>query len=176
MRVAVGSKNPVKVHAVKLAFESVFPEENWEVEGVDVKSGVSSQPMSDDESIRGAKNRAQKALKKLKADYGVGLEGGLHKINDKWFDCGWIVVIDDKGNEGIGSSVRIETPKKMMELILQGKELGVVCDIIFGTENSKQSNGHFGLMTKNVVTRTEGYKDAVAMALSRFVHPHLFED
>ena len=129
-------------------------------------------------SIRstGARNRAQKALAKLKADYGVGLEGGLHKINDKWFDAGWIVVIDKDGKEGIGSSVRIETPQKMMELILQGKELGIVCDILFDTQNSKQAGGHFGLMTKNAVTRTNAYKDAVASALSRFIHPTLFED
>lgn len=176
MKVAVGSKNPVKVYAVKLAFETIWPEQTWEVEGVDVSSEVSNQPMSDTESITGARNRATKALKKLQADFGVGLEGGLHQIQDKWFDCGWIVILDKDRKEGIGSSVRIETPKKMLDLILQGKELGEVCDIVFEKKNSKQGEGHFGLMTKNAITRTEGYKDAVIMALSRFIHPHLFEE
>ena len=25
---------------------------------------------------------------------GIGLEGGVNKIGDKWFECGWIAVID----------------------------------------------------------------------------------
>jgi len=58
--------------------------------------------------------------------------------------------------------------------ILQGMELGVANDVVFGSTNSKQGEGHFGLMTKNVITRSDGYMQGVVMALSRFVHPHLF--
>jgi len=53
-------------------------------------------------------------------------------------------------------------------------ELGVANDVVFGSTNSKQGEGHFGLMTKNVITRSDGYMQGVVMALSRFVHPHLF--
>lgn len=52
--VAVGSTNPVKIEASKLAFEAVWPKRVFEVEGVSVSSGVSDQPMSDQESITGA--------------------------------------------------------------------------------------------------------------------------
>ena len=54
MKVAVGSMNPVKIDAVRQAFESLFPDDKWDVKGIDIKSGVSNQPMSDKESIRGA--------------------------------------------------------------------------------------------------------------------------
>lgn len=175
MKVAVGSMNPVKVNAVKEAFEKLFPDKKWEVIGVDVKSGVSDQPMSDEESIKGARSRAKKAIKKLDAHFGVGLEGGLHKIRKHWFDCGWIVVVNKKGEEGIGSSIRIQMSKKMMKLVFSGKELGEVSDILFNKVNSKQAEGHFGIMTKNLITRTHGYLDGVLSALSRFVHPKLFE-
>src|SRR3989344_4029632 len=94
MKVAVGSKNPVKIEAVKRAFEIIWPEKKWDVLGVEVSSGVSNQPMSDLESIKGATTRAKRAIKALKADFGVGLEGGLQKIKKDWFDCGWIVVIN----------------------------------------------------------------------------------
>lgn len=174
MKIAVGSQNPTKIEATKLAFEALWPEDSWEVVGTDVSSGVSDQPMSDQESITGATNRAKAALEIAEADYGVGLEGGLQCIEEHWFDCGWIVVINKKSEIGIGSSARVIVPQKMMELIESGLELGDVCDKIFGGENTKQAQGHFGLMTKNVINRTSGYKDGIVMALVRFVHPDLF--
>lgn len=173
-KVAIGSKNPAKIQAVKLAFEAVWPDQVWVFEGVKVQAGVSNQPMSDQESIKGAKARAKKALKALSADFGVGLEGGLHQIGQHWFDGGWCVVVNSKGELGIGSSAKIPTPKKIMKQVMQGKELGEVIDIIFRTQNAKQGDGHFGLMTKNKITRTSGYRDGIIMALSRFIHPDLF--
>ncbi|MCL5438700.1 MAG: inosine/xanthosine triphosphatase [Patescibacteria group bacterium] len=175
MKIVVGSKNPTKIQAAKEAFLMVFPNKKWEVVGIDVESGVVSQPMSDDESIKGARNRAKAAIKKIKANYGVGLEGGLQKIDGMWFDCGWIVIIDKEGNEGIGSTIKMHTPKKFMKLIDKGIELGIVNDMIFKTKNSKHAEGHFGLMTNGAITRTKGYRDGVISALSRFIHPELFK-
>jgi len=176
MKIAVGSTNPAKIEAVKQAFQKVFPKAKIDVQGIEVKSGVSDQPMSDRESIRGATTRAKKAIKALKADFGIGLEGGLQKIGKRWFDSGWIVVIDKKGAIGIGSSIRMHTPQKFMDHIFEGKELGTITDIFFKTKNSKRKAGHFGLMTNNALTRTEGYRDGIISALSRFIHPHLFEE
>lgn len=31
MKVAVGSKNPVKIEAVRLAFEQIWPQRQWQV-------------------------------------------------------------------------------------------------------------------------------------------------
>jgi inosine/xanthosine triphosphatase len=176
MKVAVGSLNPVKVAAVKLAFEKIFPDEPWVVEGVAVKSGVSDQPMSDRETIRGARTRAKRSRKALDADFGVGLEGGLHKLGKLWLDTGWMVIVDKDGTEGIGSTIRMQTPEKMMKLIRTGMELGHVNDIIFHKENSKQAEGHFGLMTQNAITRTSAYVDGLIAALAPFINPSLFEE
>lgn len=171
--IAVGSQNPVKIKSVYQAFSHVWPGTDWQVRGYPTQSGVSNQPMSDLESIRGARSRAQSALSQG-ADYGVGSEGGLQKIGTLWFDCGWFVVIDSKGWEGIGSSARIIVPPKMMKLIHQGYELGDVIDQLFHTHNAKQRDGHFGLMTNNAITRTSGYRDGVIMALCRFIKPEIF--
>lgn len=175
MKVAIGTKNPVKIQAVEEAFTKVWPDKKFEYIGVDVTSGVPDQPMSDGESIMGATNRAQAALEKLNSDFGVGLEGGLQLIGDKWFDCGWIVVLDSKGHKGVGSSIKMEVPPKMMKLIQEGKELGKVVDILFHVENSKQTNGHFGLMTGKTITRKEGYRDGVIAALAAFINQQVFE-
>lgn len=175
VKIAVGSTNPVKIKATKDAFRTLWPNKKWKVECVKVPSGISDQPMSDEESIKGATTRAKKALKALKADFGVGLEGGLQKIGSKWFDCGWAVVVSKDGKVGIASTVRIETPTKLMKLIKKGIELGVANDLYFKKENSKQGQGHFGLMTNGTITRAQGYRDGLIMALTRFLHPELWE-
>lgn len=173
MKVAVGSKNPTKVNAAKQAFTALWPDEKWDIQGIEINSGISDQPMSDEESIKGAYNRARRALKELNADYGVGLEGGLHKTGEHWLDSGWVVVVDKEGKEGLGSTVKMVVPPKIMELINNGKDLAEACDLVFNQSNTGQGDGHFGLMTKNQITRTSGLKDGVIAALSYFVHPNL---
>jgi non-canonical (house-cleaning) NTP pyrophosphatase len=63
----------------------------------------------------------------------------------------------------------------MIKMIKNGMELGEANDKLFGKDNSKQKEGHFGLMSKNLITRTQGYKSALIMALTRFIHPKLWE-
>lgn len=36
------------------------------------------------------------ALEATDADYGLGMEGGLSRVGDQWFECGWMAVIDKK--------------------------------------------------------------------------------
>jgi inosine/xanthosine triphosphatase len=175
MKIAVGSTNPVKINATKQAFQKVWPKKKWEVVGFEVSSGVADQPMSDIESIKGAINRAKGALKLGKADYGVGLEGGIQKTNGVWFDTGWIVVIDKNGTKGIGTSIRMQSPPAMMKYVKKGMELGHIDDMLFGEKNTKHKQGHFGLMSKGVLLREEAYQHGVISALVRFLHPKLFE-
>jgi len=86
MKIAVGSLNPVKIDAARLAFEAMWPGERYDVIGMTAKSGVSDQPMSDEEAILGATNRAKHVLQLVPdAAWGVGFEGGLHKIHDDYF-------------------------------------------------------------------------------------------
>ena len=175
MKVAVGSTNPVKINATKQAFEKIWPNKKWAVIGLEVSSGVSNQPMSDLESIKGATNRAKAALKKVGADFGVGLEGGIQKTKGLWFDTGWVVVIDKNGILGIGTSIRMQSPPVMMKYVHKGMELGHIDDLIFGKKNTKHKQGHFGLMTRGVLVREEAYQHGVISALARFLHPKLFK-
>lgn len=175
MKVAVGSTNPVKVKATKKAFEKIWSDKKWTVIAVEGKSGVSDQPMSDEESIKGARNRAKSAMKKTGADFAVGIEGGLQEFQRNWFDTGWIIVIDKKGNEGIGTTIRMQTPPKMMKLVKKGIEVGIVDDMLFKEKGSKTKQGHFGLMTNNKLNREQAYQNGVISALVRFLKPHLFQ-
>jgi inosine/xanthosine triphosphatase len=172
--VAVGSTNPVKIAGIKEAFEAIWPEISWDVKGVSVESGVSSQPMSDEETIEGATNRAKVAIKALGADFGVGPEGGLAKINGRWFNGGWIYIIDSAGIDSYAPSAKLEVAPKIMQLIRDGRELGQAVDIAFGLANSKQGRGHHGEMTNGVLLRQEEFRIATIAALGKFLHPELY--
>ncbi|MGI5240091.1 DUF84 family protein [Dactylosporangium sp. CA-139066] len=173
MLVAVGSRNPVKVASVRAAFNAVWPGSEWCVEGCSVASGVSDQPMSDEEARSGARTRAVVARQTANADYGVGLEGGLQQVGPHWFNCGWVYVVDREGIEGMASTVRIVVPPTVMQLIWQGHELGDACDQIFKARNTKQHGGIFGLLSNGAIDRTSAFTDAVVAAVVTFLHPQL---
>ena len=82
LRVAVGSKNPVKVAAVRQAFFRAFPDRPLVCVGHDVPSGVPDQPWGRDETQSGALQRARGAcMAETGADYAVGIEGGVEEGN-----------------------------------------------------------------------------------------------
>jgi inosine/xanthosine triphosphatase len=120
--------------------------------------------------IKGAKKRAQVALTQVEAaDYGVGLEGGLHKIDIDWFGRSWIAIVDASGKLGLASSVSCYIPPPMMKLIDEGKTMSEVCEILYGRKDIGKQEGYFGLLTNNHITRAKGYSEAVVMALSTFM-------
>lgn len=174
MKIAVGSTNPTKIQAARMAFEKVFPQEKIEVVGIKVSSGIPDQPIGFSQTIKGATNRAKKALEKTDADFGVGEEGGMQEIDGRWLETGWCVVVDKNGQIGIGSSIHMEVPPKLLKHIKDGKELGVATDIAFSTIESGKKMGFFGLMTNGHIDRTAAYADGIITALSRFLHPDLF--
>lgn len=82
MNVIIASKNPIKISCVQDAFGRMFPNEVFEFQGIDASSDVSDQPMSENETIAGAKNRVLNAKKSHPdADYWVGIEGGIELVN-----------------------------------------------------------------------------------------------
>ena len=60
-KIIVASGNPVKIESTKRAFQKVFPNETFELEGIEVESGVPDQPMGEHETLLGASTRAQNA-------------------------------------------------------------------------------------------------------------------
>ncbi len=180
MKVIVGSNNPTKINAAKMAFEKVFPTESIEVIGVKVASGIPDQPRGYNQTIEGATNRAKRALAEVPdADYGVGEEGGMQEMElgnkqTQWFETGWCVVVDKNGTVGIGSSIHMEVPEKLMKHLRKGKELGEATDIEFKTIESGKNAGFFGLITNGHIDRTNAYADGIISALSRFLHPDLY--
>lgn len=173
MIIAVGSTNPTKIDPVKAVFSHHFI--NVSVKGVKVSSGVSEQPKHINTTYEGALNRAQNALKKVNnAQYGVGIEGGMHKYRHGWFESSMVVIVDRNGKIGVGSSGGVVLPNRVIKDIKTGKTLEESIDELFSTKNIGEGIGMFGVFTKGLVTRTDGVTHGVAFALARFLHDELF--
>jgi inosine/xanthosine triphosphatase len=171
MKVVVTSYNPVKIAAVKAAFLSWFPAQEFELIPVGVESGVPDQPMSDRETRQGARNRVANArLKIADADYWVGLEGGLDFFDDRLMAFAWMVIAasDDRVSET--RSVTLPLPPEVQALVSDGLELGEANDRVFSTLNSKQGGGAFGLLTDGLMTREGIYTQTLILALIPFAH------
>jgi len=173
MIVAVGSTNPTKITPVQEVFQKHFPKAI--IKGISVLSGVADQPMSIDEMYLGAVTRAKSALQKVKgADYGVGIEGGLHKQIFGWFEHSIVVIVNKNNEIGVGASGGLVLPEIIMDSIHKGKNLEEAIDDHFKTNKIGEGIGMFGIFTKGVVTRSEGVKHGVAFALARFLHQDVY--
>jgi len=175
-KIIIASKNPVKINATLSGFQRMFPNEQFEIESVSVSSDVSDQPKSDSETFRGACNRANNACQvNPKADFFVGIEGGIEEKNFEMEAFAWIVIKTKENEFGKGKTGTFFLPPQVAELIKQGKELGDADDMVFGKTNSKQENGAVGILTDNVIDRTKYYVDAIIFALIPFKNKALYK-
>lgn len=174
MKIIIASRNPIKINATKLAFEQMFPNKVFQFEGVSISSDISDQPMSNNETLKGAINRSNNAkLEYMDADYWIGIEGGVEKKGNEMQVFAWIF-IQSKEMEGKARTATFDLPKKIIELIDSGMELGDADDIIFNRKNSKQKNGAVGILTKDLIDREKYYTHAIIMALIPFNNMDLY--
>jgi inosine/xanthosine triphosphatase len=172
--VILASDNPVKIQATLNGFQRMFPGDEFHVETVSVSSGVSSQPMSNEETLQGATNRARRAAEaNPNANYWVGIEGGVEQDDGELVAFAWVVVMSHSLT-GKGRTGAFFLPPMVTALIRQGKELGEADDIVFGRSNSKQDNGAVGLLTGDVIDRVQLYETAVILALIPFKNVQMY--
>lgn len=174
IRISVASQNPVKLDCTRKAFEALFPQQSIHVTGHKVISEVSEQPMTDEETYRGAWNRAVN-LKKINpdSDYWVGIEGGIETIRDTMHAFAWMIVMNDR-QHGEARTATFLIPDRLRNLVSQGIELGHADDEVFNRKNSKQKDGAVGILTHGLIDRSRYYEHAICLALIPFINPSLF--
>ena len=175
MKVIVASQNPVKINCAEIGFSQMFPGETIELVGVATSSRVADQPMTNEETLTGAKNRASNIKEKIKdADFWVGVEGGIEETADGMEAFAWVVILSKEG-KGQSRTSTFYLPPKVCDLVLDGVELGHANDRVFAEHNSKQKGGAVGSLTNGLLPRTEYYVQAVILALIPFVNGKLYK-
>lgn len=174
--IIVASLNPVKIEAARRCFESAFPDLEFNVSGVAAKSGVSDQPLSDEETRQGALNRLQSAqLLNTGADFYMAFEGGVEDKNGVMEEFAWAILVSKEGKRGEARSASFIVPAKLRTMLIeQGLEMGDATDILFNLKNSKQADGIVGSLTKGLISRTDYYVHTGIFALLPFIHPELY--
>ena len=177
MKFLITSNNPVKMTAAKSAINAVFANETHEFTALGVDSGVADQPMTNDETLTGAYNRAKNAFdhpESESADYAIGIEGGLETIGGQLYAMAWVTVRNRDGRIGKARTNSFILPPKVARLVHEGKELGEADDIVFGQNNSKQKMGASGLLTNGLIPRATLYSPAIILAFIPFINSDHF--
>lgn len=172
MKIAIGSKNPVKFAAVKDGLIDAFP--YAEFIPVEVNSNVSAQPIGDEETSKGAITRAQEALKTTQADFGVGLEGGVKETEHGMMGTVWCAMVDRNGKVSLGGGLHYHVPWEVERMIKNGIELGKAMDILTKQENTKHKEGAIGILTGGLIDRKKAYESLVRLATTKFMRPELY--
>eukprot|EP01006_Ploeotia_vitrea_P036628 TRINITY_DN66042_c12_g1_i1.p2 TRINITY_DN66042_c12_g1~~TRINITY_DN66042_c12_g1_i1.p2 ORF type:complete len:228 (-),score=115.08 TRINITY_DN66042_c12_g1_i1:181-864(-) len=146
MKVLLASQSEIKVAAVRLSFQSVLcrrsantkssssssesdsktVDDQVDVVGVKVASGVNEQPFGLDETSRGCANRMEAAMEQRKDDlrgfdYVVAIENGVFAVGEQYYDAACIMVrrLEDGAVEGemSGVSQSIRIPKRVVDAV-----------------------------------------------------------
>jgi inosine/xanthosine triphosphatase len=203
--IAVGSTRRPKLNAVTEALELFGPimhasanAAEFEVVGVEVDSGVGHTPLSRQESMLGARQRAESLIglareKNQPWRYFVGLEGGLDIESAesgvalesatmsathlrRVFLESWAYVSD--GERGhFGRSGGIEIPTVLAHEVLDlGVELSVAIDRFAGAIGIRDAQGAWGVLSSNLVTRQEAFRVAVVAAFAPFYNARMYRE
>jgi len=185
--IAVGSARKPKLAAVREAVDGMIDllpaGTSIGIVGVEVESGVNHTPLSREESIRGARQRAE-ALKKIAQEqakpwnYFVGLEGGLDSVMEdgerRVFLESWAYVSD--GSRGhFGRSGAIELPEALSEeVFVQGTDLSIAIDQFAGEAGIRDGQGAWGVLSANRITRQDAFRVALIAAFAPFFNLKMY--
>jgi inosine/xanthosine triphosphatase len=131
-------------------------------------------PMNDSESIAGARGRAKTALAATDADLALGLEGGVHEIDQVLYLTGWVVTVDRHGRESLASAARVPLPPSVAQAVLAGQELGPIMDRLTGRHKTNHAEGAIGILTHRLMTRQRSFEAGIAYALTPWLNPEWY--
>lgn len=168
MKFAIGSTNPTKTRAVENVLRVLYAE--LEIVTFDVPTGISVQPIGDEETRRGAYNRARAVLALTDAEWGFGLEGGVIQTEFGVMTNAWCVVAARDGRVGVGGSANMLLPDTVAWRVLRdGLELGEAMDEYANTQDVKRGKGAIGILTRGLLDRQGAYEYIVKLALARMM-------
>lgn len=150
-----------------------------------VNTNVPAMPLTDWQLMEGARERALAvrdllASRRLSADIFVGLEGGFHSISigGEWhtFLRGWAYAFDGKHGH-FGAAPAISVPPSIVKKVIEGRrELGLVIDEVAGARDVRSRQGAWGVLSRDLVTRSLSFELSLLAAFAPFYNPKLYSE
>ena len=187
MIIALGSDRAAKLMAVRAAVARIASiDARWSEATITarvVETDTPAMPLTDWQLMHGARFRAEAVREQLQkeglsAQLYVGLEGGFHSIllDDEWhtFLRGWAYAFD--GERGyFGASPSVTVPPLIADMVIDGKrELGVVIDEVAGERDVRSRQGAWGVLSRDLLTRSMSFEAALIAAFAPFYNPRLY--
>jgi non-canonical (house-cleaning) NTP pyrophosphatase len=205
--VAVGSTRAPKLNAVSEALAAIrekFPEPamDFEVVGAEAESGVRHTPLTREDLMTGARQRAEALVRVARAEnkpwkYFVGLEGGIDVVAGpdvmpsldvipdvdivreagmRWvFLQNWAYVTDGNSVGSFGQSGGVLLPSMLAKIVVDdGVELANAIDAFAGRQGIRDAEGAWGILTRNLISRQEAFRVAVINAFAPFFNPQAY--
>lgn len=162
VKIAIGSTSKAKIDILKNCMKSMIGEE-FEVFAFDVDSEIPDQPLDEDTTIQGSINRAKNALKKMEnVDFAVGLEGGLHEIDNKgYFLICSAAIVDREGYVSVGIGGKLQLPKGVSNGVKEGRQFG---ELIRQYEEQHKNDKNVLPLVQALISRKEAFDQAVKNA------------
>ncbi|HET9711145.1 MAG TPA: inosine/xanthosine triphosphatase [Pyrinomonadaceae bacterium] len=185
--IALGSDRAAKIMAVRASVVRVAAiDPDWANANVvarRVETSIPAMPLTDWQLMQGARERALAARdslksRRLEADIYVGLEGGFHSVSieGEWhtFLRGWAYATD--GERGaFGAAPSISVPAYIVKNVVEGRrELGSVMDEVTGGRDIRSKQGAWGVLSRDLVTRSMSFEVALIAAFAPFYNPKLY--
>lgn len=177
MRISIGTKNQAKIQALQESLEEVQCFDDFEIHSFAVSSGVSEQPLSLEETISGAKNRATASflLPVPTPDYGFGIESGLIKApgTRTGFLNICVCCIYNGDEYYTGCSTGFEVPFPILQRVIEDTlDLSQACIASGISSNQRigEEEGLIGILTKGKINRQEYTKQCIHAALLQIIN------
>lgn len=169
MRVVIGTKNKAKTGAVTKVMSQHFPQVTFEF--IDVASGVSEQPMSNEETRQGAINRAKASVLAVEgAACGFGLEGGVYEIDGQMYCCNWGAMALPTGEVYSCAGASFVLPEVVASRVRAGEELGPVMDDFTKTADIRHHAGAIGIFTNGLIDRKEMFEHITTLLVGQYMY------
>jgi inosine/xanthosine triphosphatase len=187
--IALGSDRAAKIMAVRASVARIAEiDHSWAKANVvarPVTTNIPAMPLTDWQLMEGARERALAVRdllrsQRLEAEIYLGLEGGFHSISieGEWhtFLRGWAYATDGKKGS-FGAAPSIEVPPSLAQKVVEGrKELGLVIDEVTGKHDVRSRQGAWGVLSRDLVTRSNSFEMALIAALAPFYNPKLYSE
>ena len=160
MIIALGSTSQEKISYLKKVFSQ--KKIKTEVFPVAVESGVPDQPIGEEVIIKGAKNRALQALRKIsEAEIGVGMEGGLVRKKGNFYLFCAVAIVSREEKFFLGVSKELPLPQEVFWQIKQKGKFGIVIRN-YASKKGKDED------IEELISREKSFSQALQQALDQY--------
>lgn len=183
MIIAIGTENKPKVEACQKVIGRIYKKLGSHLYPNTIirktSSNVSDMPLSQDEMMAGAKNRAYNLFailseENIKPDYTIGMEGGFYTKHDEKLNIAttflqsWVYVFNGKKGQW-GSSGGVPVPESVYQPVMNDQlELAEVIDRVSGKHDVRSKMGAVGIFTDGIIVRQEFFENALTFAFAPF--------